>query len=431
MKNFFFKPSTLVVNENIKRLLVLRAVGLAGQVIAVLLAIYHLGIKLPVVQLFSVFFVASVWGFISILLLRNVRKTTDHVFFLQLVFDVLELTAVLYLTGGATNPFAWFLLVPHSIAASLLSRHYAWLMAVLVSACYTLVVFYYLPLSHGTHKMDMSIAGHFQMHIIGMWIGFVLSAFLMAYFVAGMAENLRRRNKLLAKMQERMFRDERLVALGTLATGAAHELGTPLGTMDIVTHELVQQFNQSENKQIKDKLDIIQGQIKRCKKALSSITETATQQHHGEGQVLPIDTYLQHIILQWQVSHVTVELQQSFQGEQPAPTVITDLSLAHALVNVLDNAAQSSPHAVALLVSWNDQQIKVIVEDEGGGLSKSQLASLGTELQSSKNMGLGVGLYITKATIERIGGTIMWENRKTKGLRVTMTLPVQNNDENS
>ncbi len=207
-----------------------------------------------------------VWSSVTLFLLKQASQITHNAFFVQLAVDAIALTGILYFTGGATNPFAWFLLVPHSIASTLLSRRHAWLMALLTSVSYTLLVFYYQPLVHSNHAMEMSASGHFAAHVIGMWIGFVLSSFLLAFFVAGMADSLRKRNKLLSDMRERIFRDERLVALGTLASSAAHELGTPLGTMDIVLHELDIDLREKVDESAINKLSILQGQIKRCKK---------------------------------------------------------------------------------------------------------------------------------------------------------------------
>jgi two-component system sensor histidine kinase RegB len=243
--------------------------------------------------------------------------------------------------------------------------------------------------------MDMGAGGHFAEHIIGMWIGFVLSTFLLAYFVAGMAESLRKRNGLLSQMQERMFRDERLVALGTLATGAAHELGTPLGTMSVVAHELKLELEQEGNQSASQMLTIINGQIKRCKEVLSSITETATTEKFDAGQLLPVVDYIEKVIAQWRISNLNVNLIEVVSGKGAGPKLISDIALTRALINILDNAAQVSPHYVRLTINWNNDNINLMIEDEG-----------------------------TQATLERLGGDIKWENRQPKGVRVAIHLPL-------
>lgn len=420
----FPNTTTSAPDENLKHLLSLRALSISGQLIAILMAIYYLDMALPIKPLAMILIGLIIWSLFTLFLLKQPSKITDNAFFFQLIVDVITLTGILYFTGGATNPFAWFLLVPHSIASTLLSQRHVWLMALLTSLSYTLVVFFYQPLVHINHPMEMDVGGHFADHIIGMWIGFVLSTFLLAYFVAGMAQSLRKRNKLLSDMKERMFRDERLVALGTLASGAAHELGTPLGTMDVVAHELEIELREMTDESASNKLSILQGQIKRCKKVLSTITETATSEKYDSGQLLPVDKYLANVVAQWRISNLNVNFIEVVDGKGDVPKLISDVALTRALINVLDNAARVSPHHVRLILSWNDEMTSIVIEDEGCGMDEAQLLKLGKHVMSSKDKGLGLGVYITKATLERLGGSIKWENRKPKGVCVSISIPL-------
>ncbi len=411
-------------DETLKRLLSLRALNISGQLIAIMVAIYHLELVLPIKPLAFILISLIVWSLFSLLLLKRASSITDTGFFIQLAVDVFALTAILYFTGGATNPFAWFLLVPQSIASTLLPRVHVWLMALLTSLSYTVLVFYYQPLVQGSHDMGMRPIGGFASHIIGMWVGFVLSTFLLAYFVAGMAESLRQRNKLLSTMQERLFRDERLVALGTLATGAAHELGTPLGTMSVLAHELKLALEQEGNQPASQMLSIINEQIKRCKQVLSGITETTTVEKYDAGQLLSVVEYIEKVIAQWRISNLNVNLIDVVSGEGKAPMLISDIALTRALINILDNAAQVSPNFVRLTINWDNENIHLLIEDEGKGMEEAQLVKLGQQMMSSNSDGLGIGIYITKATIEQLGGDVKWENRPIKGVRVTIHLPL-------
>ena len=411
-------------DENLKRLLSLRALSISGQLIAIIVAIYFLELVLPVKPLAFILISLMAWSLFSLFLLKRSSSITDTGFFVQLTVDVFALTAILYFTGGATNPFAWFLLVPQSIASTLLPRVHVWLMALLTSLSYTVLVFYYQPLVQGAHEMGMTPVGGFANHIIGMWVGFVLSTFLLAYFVAGMAESLRQRNKLLSTMQERLFRDERLVALGTLATGAAHELGTPLGTMGILAHELKLALEQEGNKPASQMLSIINEQIKRCKQVLSGITEITTVEKYDAGQLLSVVEYIEKVVAQWRISNLNVNLVEIVSGQGEAPTLISDIALTRALINILDNAAQVSPNFVRLTINWDNESIDLVIEDEGKGMEEVQLVKLGQQMMSSNGDGLGIGVYITKATIEQLGGDVKWQNRPIKGVRVAIHLPL-------
>ncbi|MDX2425948.1 MAG: ATP-binding protein [Cycloclasticus sp.] len=416
--------ATSLADENLRRLLSMRALSVGGQVLAILVAMYYLDMALPFTPLLITLMCLIIWSVFTLFFIKNPIRITDNFFFLQLIVDVIALTAVLFFTGGATNPFAWFLLVPHSVASTLLSRRYVWLMALITSLSYTLIVFYYRPLVHLDHPMEMGMGGHFSDHVVGMWIGFVLSTMLMAYFVAGMAESLRKRNELLMKMKEQIFRDERLVALGTLATAAAHELGTPLGTMDVLAHELELELQRPANRSMSDKLSIIQGQIKRCKKVLSSITETVAVDKYDAGQLLAVDDYLASVIAQWRISHLDVNLIEIIKGLEPTPSIVANVALTHALINILDNAAQASPTFVSISLDWDDDSMIIEVEDQGDGMEEAKIANLGVDMRSSKMAGLGIGIYLSKATIERMGGEIRWGNKKPNGVRVTISIPL-------
>ena len=425
MSRFIPRTSKSAPQENFKSLLLLRVFGMLGQLVAILLAVYHIQLSLPIEPLLTLLLVNAIWSAASYVLFQRQEKVSENGFFIQLVFDVLMLTALLYFTGGATNPFAWLLLVPHTIASTILSKRYAWLMAVIASLAYTVIVYFYVPLMHMDHPMEMGMGGHFEEHIIGMWLGFVLSAFLMAYFVAGMADALRKRNQVLNELKEKMYRDERLVALGTLATGAAHELGTPLGTMDIIAHELELQFKTAEQKPIKDKLVLIQKQIKRCKESLANITETATYERLDAGQIIDVDDYIKELVMQWQVSHTSEGFQQQWNGKGVVPKIVSDVSLSHAIINILDNAAQASNEEVVLAVNWDNQYLHITVRDDGPGMSGELLEKLGVSVQPSTQAGLGLGTYIAKASVERLGGFIEWKNNnKEQGLDVLIRVPI-------
>ena len=411
-------------DEDLKRLLSLRVLSVAGQLLAILVAVYYLDISLPLAPLFYILAALLLWSLFSWLFLKNKYKDTANGFFLQLLVDVASLSAVLYFTGGATNPFAWFLLLPHSVASTLLSRNYVWLMALITSVSYSLLVFYYQPLLHLDHHLEMGAGEHFKDHVIGMWLGFVSATILLAHFVAGMAESLRKRNELLLGMKERIFRDERIVALGTLATGAAHELGTPLGTMDIVAHELALEVQQSGDEAMYNKLTIIQGQIKRCKQVLLSITESATADKYETGQVVAVDEYIKAVVAQWRISHLGVGLQERVLGCGPKPTILSDVALTRALINILDNAAQASPEYVMIRLNWSDNDMLLEVVDRGAGMDPAQLAKLGSDLIGSTEKGLGIGVYLSKASIERIGGEVQWNNGERSGVRVTIKVPL-------
>ena len=165
-------------------------------------------------------------NFLTWLRLRGSSPVSNPELFAQLCIDVLALSVLLYYGGGSTNPFISLFLLPLVIAAATLPPRYTWSMAALTDACYSLLIVYYIPLPHIHNSGDDA----FNAHVLGMWIGFAISTAVVAYFVVQMAQAVRARDEMLARVREEVLRNERIVALGIQAASAAHEMGTPLAT---------------------------------------------------------------------------------------------------------------------------------------------------------------------------------------------------------
>ena len=282
-------PSSAAIN--LRRLVVLRAIALGGQALAVWVAVDTLHMALPLRPLVLILAAMAVVNLFTWLRLRRPWPIRDAELFAQLALDVLVLTALLYYTGGSTNPFAPLYLLPLTLTAAALTRTYTWAMAGLTVACYSALLFVYVPLP-GTHAVH---GEEFQLHVVGMWLGFLLSAGLIAWFAVKMAATLRSRDRLVSAMREQELTHERVLALGTLATGAAHELGTPLSTMAVLVKDL------TPGKAVAaETLSILRNQIARCKEILSSLSAAAGQVRAEAGSSRPLDAWLEELMQRWQ-----------------------------------------------------------------------------------------------------------------------------------
>ena len=218
-----------------KRLFTLRSLMIGGELLAVLGIHYLTDVRLPLTAMLGIIGLLAAINLWTWLQVRSRTLVTDQAFFYHLCIDVTAIASLLYCSGGATNPFAWLFLIPLIIAATVLSARATWVIAALSTLCYSLLMRFYIPLGEHAHLHQND---SFSQHVLGMWFGFVMSAVLIAWFIAGMANTLRERDRALALAREKSLRDEKLVALGTLATGTAHELGTPLATIAVVAREL-------------------------------------------------------------------------------------------------------------------------------------------------------------------------------------------------
>jgi two-component system sensor histidine kinase RegB len=262
------------------------------------------------------------------------------------------------------------------------------------------------------------------MHVFGMWMGFVMSAGFVAVIIVGMAHSLRQRDRRLAEAREQALQNERLVALGTLAAGAAHELGTPLGTMAIVTAELENEYTDPVHHDLQNKLGILHSQIDRCKDALSVISADAGADRAESGHRLPVGSYLDEVIHEWQAQRPETRLEARMGNTADNAEIVADRTLSQALVNILNNAADASPDEIRLEASWTVSELLLSVADRGAGITLDIHNQLGKSPVSTKAGGLGVGLYLAHATLQRLGGAVTISNRKNGGTLTRITLPL-------
>ncbi|MFA7317408.1 MAG: ATP-binding protein [Sulfuricella sp.] len=411
-------PMPAPSSSNLRRILVLRSFMIGGLLLAGVLAVRVLELPLPLPPLFAVIALLTLVNLFSLWRLRQHWPVADAEFFAQLLVDVLAITVLLYYAGGSTNPLVSFYLVPLVIAAIKLPGMYTWSMAVLTAACYTLLMFNYYPLMPRNGDFNTAV----YLHLTGMWLTFVLSAFLIAFFVVRMANAVKERDRALAAAREETLRNERIVALGTLAAGAAHELGTPLATMAVVTTELQQDYA-AEPALVED-LRLLRQQVDNCKHILSNMLAAAGQGRAEDAAAQPLNHYFDDLLEKWQLVRPGVAMEAEWQGALPAPRIIADQTLTQALINLLNNAADASPHSVEILGHWQDNELRMEIRDRGPGLAPEVQQRAGQPFFTTKGHGFGIGLFLANATIERFGGKVLLTNREGGGALTRISLPL-------
>jgi two-component system sensor histidine kinase RegB len=428
-------------NKNLQGLFAFRNIEIVTQLLAMLVAVQFFEIPLPLMPMLAVSGMLCLLNFLTWLRLKRPWPVTDVEFITQLLLDVAALTVLLYLSGGSTNPFVSLYLLPLTIAAAALPSRYTWTMAAVTLACYTFLLFVYLPLpamndltmagagdgmDHSAH-LGHNIAAHssgFGLHVLGMWFNFLVSAGLIAFFVVRMAASLRERDRQLSATREEALRNERIIALGTLAAGAAHELGTPLATMAVVLQEL--QHEHGADTELTENLRLLRKQVDICKGTLTRMVESSGEVRAEGGGAQTVDAYLTGLIEQWQLLRPQVMVQTQWRGLQPAPAILADQTMGQAILNLLNNAADASPQGVEIEGSWDAQELSIEIRDQGNGLTPEVTSKAGQVFFTTKGPahGLGLGLFLANATIERFGGKVSMFNREGGGACVRVTLPL-------
>ncbi len=407
---------------NLKRLLLLRSIAISCELLALALASWLLQMKFPLLPMLLVIGLHATINIITWFRLKRARQVFSAEFALQLALDTVVLALLLYFAGGYTNPFVTLFLLPLVITASILPQKFTWFMAALTVGCYTVLMFYYIPLpqAHSMHSMQHD--SEFSLHVLGMWFSFLLSAGLVVFFMVRMANSLRERDQALANAREKALHDEHLVALGTLATGAAHELGTPLATMAVLAGEL--KYDHGDDPDVVEKADIFRTQLQRCKAIISDISATTGQARGEGGGSVAVDDYLREVVNQWQVIRPLAQVTLDFHGENPAPHILTDKTLTQAIINILNNAADASIDHVEIEANWNRQQLTLDVRDQGKGLDAVVQGSAGTPFFTTKPEGHGLGLYLARAVLERYKGSLELTNLPAVGAQARLFLPL-------
>ena len=414
--------------SHLRRLVLLRSIAIGVQGATLTLAYYFLEMQLQwLPMLVTIALLVLLNLFTGWRLRTNPAPVTYPELFSQLCADVLSLSVLLYYGGGSANPFISLFLLPLVIAAATLPRAYTWAMAAITTACYTVLMKFYVPLQlpnkhvghegHMQHAMPPDEA--FNMHIIGMWAGFVISTAVVAYFVVKMAQAVRERDQALTKMREENLRNERIVALGTQAAGAAHELGTPLSTLAVVIREL--QHDTAILPEWRGNLTIMDDQVRACKRILDKLLANAQETEPASLQSL--HQFISATLDEWQLLRPTVPCRYQPSSAQPDPQLRIEPAFRAALLNLLNNAADASPHGIDIQTAWNAEQITLTILDHGSGLTPEVAAHAGSAFFTTKQEGRGLGLFLANATVERMGGRVRLFNREGGGATTEIVLP--------
>ena len=404
--------------QNLRRLANIRYIALGGQILALyyFTQIYPLGLPMGVIGVlviaFAIVNILTQWR-------SHWSKTiSEKEFGAHLLVDISALTVLLYFSGGATNPFISYYLVPISIAAISLPMAMTWAITGLSILAYSILLVYYQPFTQLTPHHDNT---GFNLHIIGMWINFALSAGLITYFVVRMAAALRTQEAELSAQKEEQMQDEQLLAIATLAAGAAHELGTPLNTMKLLIDNLAEEMHDPEQQRDIATLD---QQIARCRKTLQSLVNAASIIEEGSSPT-PIATYVDSLLDNWMLIRPDVIPEINIASNSPSINACFHPVIQQSLLNLLNNAADASPQQLEITIHWNEASLYIDIRDYGPGLSREQVEKMGKPIPSNKPGGLGLGLFLTHSSLNRHGGQVSLLNADGGGLLTSVVLPLK------
>lgn len=410
----------------------IRVFALGGQVAAILVALFQMHLPMDYGLLWGVIF-----GLVSLIAYSWYRSGSEKLvselsYGTNLALEILAFSLLIYLSGGATNPFVFYYLVPLAVGVATLRKGNAWLLCGLSIGVYTLLLFQYQPLALFDMSHGMAVSWR-SPHILGMWMNFIVSALLITYFVSRMADQIRSQERQLATNEQQQREDEHLLAMGTFAAGTAHELGTPLSSLAIILQDLSQQVGLDQDQ--RKELEIASGEVDRCKIILQRLVSAAHSAQNSRGRWVEAKAMVEQLADQARNLFPGAEIELDIPESVSSVSIEVDTAIEQSLLNLLANALESSLSNNAAKVELHLQlasrsRLKIIIRDFGVGVPDEVLSKLGKLLVSQKADGLGMGYFLANASINRIGGQLSIRNLDGGGAETLIELPLVQGDLN-
>lgn len=406
--------------RNMQQLIELRWIAVVGQITTIATVTLGLGVELPLPAMLRVLACLVAFNIFSQLRWHEQRSVDNRQLFLALLVDVFSLTAQLYLSGGVGNPFVFLYLLQVILAAVLLQPWSTWTIVAITGLCVAGLALFAKPLPLPfDHERGIS-----SLYIQGILISIVVTAALLVIFLTRINRNLRAGDAQLANLRQRAAEEEHIVRMGLLASGAAHELGTPLATLAVILGDWRRMPEFSKNPELLAEICEMQAQLKRCKSIVSGILLSAGEARGESSVKTTVKVFLDQLVEEWRASRTIVSFSYENRIERDL-AVVSDSTLKQMIWNVLDNALEASPHWLHLEASRDADSLTLVVTDAGAGFAPGMLDQFGKPYQSTKGRpGGGLGLFLVVNVARTLGGAVSARNRDEGGASVRITLPL-------
>lgn len=400
----------------------LRWLALLGQVVALIVTYFGLRFSLPLGPCLLVI-AASAWLNIGLRLrFGRTDRLEDVPAAAMLAYDILQLTALLYLTGGIENPFSMLYLAPIMISAVSLSGRITLILTLLMIAAVSALTFEHYPLPwFPGEQLNLPL-----IYDAGIWVAIVLGAAFIAIYASRVAVEARKLADALAATELVIAREQHLTQLDGLAAAAAHELGTPLATITLVARDLQKQLPAADP--LAEDLNLLTQEAGRCRAILGTLTSLG-----GDGgdilDEMSLDLLLEEVVSPHRDFGVRISILKDGQG--PEPVCRRNPGILYGLGNLVENAIDFAATEVWIASRWDAARVTIVIGDDGPGFSSDVVGRVGDpyvttkidrRAKSEEGSGLGLGLFIAKTLLERSGATVKAENREPPATGALITI---------
>ncbi|MEK9959829.1 MAG: ActS/PrrB/RegB family redox-sensitive histidine kinase [Pelagibacteraceae bacterium] len=400
-KYFSLKKSTYVT---------LRWIGIIGQLISINLVYFLLDLRFDFLIANLIIFVGIISNFYLIFIYKKVQ-ISERSSFIFLLIDILQLAILLYLTGGISNPFIIFLIIPSVISSSNLGFKISLFLVLITSLLILILTFFYQPLPYPINLTNT--INPFVYYSIS--ISLIIALVFLNYFALSFGNESRIRKEALNRMEEVMAKEHEILSLGGQAAAAAHSLGTPLSTIKIITQELSKQFK--NNKDVQKDIELLSSQVERCNQILKKLSLNPIEEDEFIDRDITIREYLNEIILSFkEISSKNFVF--NYEQDSNSFEITKSIEIVYGLRNFIGNANKYSKDSVIINLRSDSEITEISIEDDGPGYPRDVLPKIGEPyLKSSKNnelSGLGLGIFIGKTLLEKNFASVKCDNSKTR-----------------
>ena len=390
----------------------LRWIAIIGQLITINLIYFAFDFKFNLILENSIILI----GILSNLYLIYIHKNTqilDKTAFLFLLIDILQLSCLIYLTGGITNPFSIFLIIPTIFSSSNLGLRSNLLLTSITVLIISFLTFFNQPLPYPVNE-------HFHVdsyYYYSLPISLIIALIFLNYFALTFGKEARIRKEALNKMEEIMSKEHELLSLGGQAAAAAHSLGTPFSTIKIISSDLLKQFE--DNVEVKEDIDLLVSQIERCSKILKKLTLNPIIEDDFIDRDLTIADYVNEIVKSFRETSKKIFIINLDQNSNSIYTT-KSIEIVYGLRNFIGNANKFSKSKIFINIKSNNDVTEIIIEDDGEGYTNDVLRKIGEPyIKSYKSSiksksGLGLGIFIGKTLLEKNYANILCKNSQTR-----------------
>ena len=388
----------------------LRWIGILGQLISINLVYFLFDLRFDFLTANLIILVGILSNFYLVFIYKKVQ-ISERSSFIFLLIDILQLATLLYLTGGISNPFIIFLIIPSVFSSSNLGFKTSLFLVLITTLLILILTFFYQPLPYPVNLTN--IINPFVYYSIS--ISLIIALFFLNYFALSFGNESRIRKEALNRMEEVMAKEHEILSLGGQAAAAAHSLGTPLSTIKIITQELMKQFK--NNKDVQKDIELLSSQVERCNQILKKLSLNPIEEDEFIDRDISVRDYLNEIILSFkEISSKNFVF--NYEQDSNSFEITKSIEIVYGLRNFIGNANKYSRDSIIINLRSDSEITEISIEDDGPGYPRDILPKIGEPyLKSSKNhelSGLGLGIFIGKTLLEKNFASVKCGNSKTR-----------------